>query len=140
MLPSLFLTNTGSNPSVAESTTRSDGTPNTAHTLNLVPFFIIDKDWKGTVSPGKLGDLAPTILTTMMVTMSVIIHVTTIIIIIALSQLLVMPTVLITAHQILFQRLSHQNTEIAGITVIQGISMEILQKFTSAVFTIFVLL
>ena len=23
-----------------------DGSPNTAHTLNLVPFFIIDKDWK----------------------------------------------------------------------------------------------
>lgn len=42
-----------------------DGTPNTAHTLNLVPLFIIDKDWKGTVKPGKLGDLAPTILTKM---------------------------------------------------------------------------
>ena len=43
----------------------ADGTPNTAHTLNLVPFFIIDKDWNGTVSSGKLGDLAPTILTRM---------------------------------------------------------------------------
>ncbi len=42
-----------------------DGTPNTAHTLNLVPLFIIDKSWKGTVKPGKLGDLAPTILTMM---------------------------------------------------------------------------
>jgi 2,3-bisphosphoglycerate-independent phosphoglycerate mutase len=42
-----------------------DGTPNTAHTLNLVPFFIIDKEWKGTIQPGKLGDLAPTILTLM---------------------------------------------------------------------------
>jgi 2,3-bisphosphoglycerate-independent phosphoglycerate mutase len=42
-----------------------DGSPNTAHTLNLVPFFIIDKDWKGAVRPGKLGDLAPTILTLM---------------------------------------------------------------------------
>lgn len=42
-----------------------DGTPNTAHTLNLVPFFIIDKDWNGTVRPGKLGDVAPTILTLM---------------------------------------------------------------------------
>ena len=39
-----------------------DGTPNTAHTLNLVPFFVIDNDWKGTVKPGKLGDVAPTIL------------------------------------------------------------------------------
>ena len=42
-----------------------DGTPNTAHTLNLVPFFIIDKEWSGTIKPGKLGDLAPTILTMM---------------------------------------------------------------------------
>ena len=42
-----------------------DGSPNTAHTLNLVPFFIIDKEWKGTIKPGKLGDLAPTILTMM---------------------------------------------------------------------------
>lgn len=42
-----------------------DGTPNTAHTLNLVPFFIIDKEWKGTIKPGKLGDIAPTILTIM---------------------------------------------------------------------------
>jgi 2,3-bisphosphoglycerate-independent phosphoglycerate mutase len=42
-----------------------DGTPNTAHTLNLVPLFIIDKDFKGAVKPGKLGDIAPTILTMM---------------------------------------------------------------------------
>jgi 2,3-bisphosphoglycerate-independent phosphoglycerate mutase len=42
-----------------------DGTPNTAHTLNLVPFFIISKDWKGPLQNGKLGDLAPTILTVM---------------------------------------------------------------------------
>ncbi|MEP7233189.1 MAG: 2,3-bisphosphoglycerate-independent phosphoglycerate mutase [Ginsengibacter sp.] len=42
-----------------------DGTPNTAHTLNLVPFFIIDKEWKEEIKPGKLGDLAPTILTMM---------------------------------------------------------------------------
>ncbi len=40
-----------------------DGSPNTAHTLNPVPFFIIDKNWRGTIHPGKLGDLAPTILT-----------------------------------------------------------------------------
>ncbi len=39
-----------------------DGTPNTAHTLNLVPFFVIDNNWKGNVKPGKLGDVAPTIL------------------------------------------------------------------------------
>ncbi len=42
-----------------------DGTPNTAHTLNPVPFFIIDNEWKGTVRAGKLGDIAPTILTMM---------------------------------------------------------------------------
>ena len=42
-----------------------DGTPNTAHTLNPVPLFIIDNEWKGTVKSGKLGDIAPTILTMM---------------------------------------------------------------------------
>lgn len=42
-----------------------DGTPNTAHTLNLVPLFLIDKEWKGKLNPGKLGDIAPTILTIM---------------------------------------------------------------------------
>jgi 2,3-bisphosphoglycerate-independent phosphoglycerate mutase len=42
-----------------------DGTPNTAHSLNLVPLFIIDKHWKGTVQAGKLGDIAPSILTMM---------------------------------------------------------------------------
>jgi 2,3-bisphosphoglycerate-independent phosphoglycerate mutase len=42
-----------------------DGTPNTAHTLNLVPFFIVDNNWKGTIKNGKLGDIAPTILTMM---------------------------------------------------------------------------
>ena len=42
-----------------------DGTPNTAHTLNPVPVFIIDNQWKGNIVPGKLGDIAPTILTMM---------------------------------------------------------------------------
>lgn len=42
-----------------------DGSPNTAHTLNPVPFFIIDKEWRGAIKPGKLGDVAPTILTMM---------------------------------------------------------------------------
>lgn len=42
-----------------------DGTPNTAHTLNPVPFFILDKEWRGSIAPGKLGDIAPTILTVM---------------------------------------------------------------------------
>jgi 2,3-bisphosphoglycerate-independent phosphoglycerate mutase len=47
----------------------ADGSPNTAHTLNLVPFFIIDRDpvANGIINlrPGKLGDMAPTILTVM---------------------------------------------------------------------------
>jgi 2,3-bisphosphoglycerate-independent phosphoglycerate mutase len=38
-----------------------DGTPNTAHSTNLVPCIIIDKDVKQ-VKDGKLGDIAPTIL------------------------------------------------------------------------------
>jgi len=45
-----------------------DGSPNTQHSLNLVPLFVIDKDWKGTVKPGKLGDLAPSILHVMGIT------------------------------------------------------------------------
>lgn len=42
-----------------------DGSPNTAHTLNPVPFFIIDNNWKGSIMAGKLADIAPTILTVM---------------------------------------------------------------------------
>jgi 2,3-bisphosphoglycerate-independent phosphoglycerate mutase len=43
----------------------ADGSPNTAHTMNPVPLFIIDREWRGSVKPGKLGDIAPTILTMM---------------------------------------------------------------------------
>jgi 2,3-bisphosphoglycerate-independent phosphoglycerate mutase len=39
-----------------------DGTPNTAHTTNLVPCVLVSKDYRGTLRPGKLGDIAPTIL------------------------------------------------------------------------------
>jgi 2,3-bisphosphoglycerate-independent phosphoglycerate mutase len=39
-----------------------DGTPNTAHTLNPVPLFLISNDFTGTLRPGKLGDIAPTML------------------------------------------------------------------------------
>ena len=42
-----------------------DGTPNTAHTTNLVPCILVDNDYKGIIRDGKLGDLAPTILTLM---------------------------------------------------------------------------
>ncbi|MDB4920596.1 2,3-bisphosphoglycerate-independent phosphoglycerate mutase [Mucilaginibacter sp.] len=38
-----------------------DGSPNTAHTTNLVPCIIIDDDVKQ-VKDGKLGDIAPTVL------------------------------------------------------------------------------
>ena len=42
-----------------------DGSPNTAHTLNLVPLFLVDQHWKGQLKSGKLGDIAPTILSLM---------------------------------------------------------------------------
>ena len=38
-----------------------DGSPNTAHTTNLVPCILIDDDYKF-IKDGKLGDIAPTIL------------------------------------------------------------------------------
>ena len=38
-----------------------DGSPNTAHTTNPVPFILVDKDVTA-VSDGILGDIAPTIL------------------------------------------------------------------------------
>jgi 2,3-bisphosphoglycerate-independent phosphoglycerate mutase len=40
-----------------------DGTPNTAHTTNLVPCIMVDKNDRLVIKDGKLGDLAPTILT-----------------------------------------------------------------------------
>ncbi len=42
-----------------------DGSPNTAHSLNPVPLFVIDNEWHGKLKAGKLGDIAPTILTMM---------------------------------------------------------------------------
>ena len=42
-----------------------DGTPNTAHTLNPVPLFFIEKDYRPSIKPGKLADIAPSILTWM---------------------------------------------------------------------------
>jgi 2,3-bisphosphoglycerate-independent phosphoglycerate mutase len=49
----------------ADYAINEDGTPNTAHTLNPVPLFLIDKNWNGKIKAGKLGDIAPTILTLM---------------------------------------------------------------------------
>lgn len=46
----------------ADYAINEDGTPNTAHTLNPVPLFIIDNTWKGNICNGKLSDIAPTIL------------------------------------------------------------------------------
>src|SRR5690554_3183268 len=45
----------------AEYMINDDGTVNTAHTTNLVPCILIDKDYKS-IADGKLGDIAPTIL------------------------------------------------------------------------------
>ena len=39
-----------------------DKTVNTAHSLNLVPFIVVDPAYKGQPKSGKLGDVAPTIL------------------------------------------------------------------------------
>lgn len=49
----------------ADCMINEDGTPNTAHTTNLVPCILVDPLYKGQVKDGKLGDLAPTILTLM---------------------------------------------------------------------------
>ena len=49
----------------ADFMVNEDGTPNTAHTLNLVPLFVIDKEWRGKLKTGKLADIAPTMLTLM---------------------------------------------------------------------------
>lgn len=49
----------------ADMMVNEDGTPNTAHTTNLVPCILVDKSFKGKLRDGKLGDLAPTILTLM---------------------------------------------------------------------------
>ncbi len=46
----------------ADMMINDDGTPNTAHTTNLVPCILVDDNYKGTIKDGKLGDLAPTIL------------------------------------------------------------------------------
>ena len=49
----------------ADMMINEDGTPNTAHTTNLVPCILVDESYKGKLKNGKLGDLAPTILTLM---------------------------------------------------------------------------
>lgn len=49
----------------ADMMVNEDGSPNTAHTTNLVPCILVDDDYKGKLKDGKLADLAPTILTLM---------------------------------------------------------------------------
>jgi 2,3-bisphosphoglycerate-independent phosphoglycerate mutase len=44
-----------------ETMMNPDGSPNTAHTTNPVPFILIDKEIKS-IKSGVLGDIAPTIL------------------------------------------------------------------------------
>ena len=46
----------------ADMMINQDGTPNTAHTTNLVPCILVDDTYRGKLKDGKLGDLAPTIL------------------------------------------------------------------------------
>lgn len=45
----------------ADYMVNEDGSPNTAHTTNLVPCILIDRDFHS-IKDGKLGDVAPTIL------------------------------------------------------------------------------
>jgi 2,3-bisphosphoglycerate-independent phosphoglycerate mutase len=52
----------------AEIMVNDDGSPNTAHTTSLVPCILVDDTYTGKMKDGKLGDLAPTILTLMGVT------------------------------------------------------------------------
>ena len=45
----------------ADYAVNEDGTPNTAHSLNDVPFIVVNADVES-VKDGKLADVAPTIL------------------------------------------------------------------------------
>lgn len=46
----------------AEEKLDAEGNPLTAHTTNPVPLILISNDVHGTLVPGKLGDIAPTLL------------------------------------------------------------------------------
>lgn len=45
----------------ADCMINEDGSPNTAHTTNLVPCILVDNEYQEPIKDGKLGDLAPTI-------------------------------------------------------------------------------
>lgn len=49
----------------ADNMVNQDGTPNTQHSVNLVPLFLISNDYQGPLKEGKLGDVAPSILKSM---------------------------------------------------------------------------
>ena len=46
----------------ADYVINDDGSPNTAHTTNLVPCILVAEDYHPTLNDGKLADIAPTIL------------------------------------------------------------------------------
>ena len=48
----------------AEFMLNSNGSPNTAHTTNKVPIFLLNSYYKK-IKSGKLADIAPTILSIM---------------------------------------------------------------------------
>lgn len=50
----------------ADFAVNEDGTPNTAHTTNPVPVWLVDKDYQK-LHDGKLADVAPTVLALMQV-------------------------------------------------------------------------
>ncbi len=58
---SVFLTADHGNSDFAVN---DDGSPNTAHSLNKVPAYLLDDDFK-TLRSGRLADIAPTLLTVM---------------------------------------------------------------------------
>ena len=49
----------------ADNAVNADGTPNTAHSLNPVPFIFISNDKNAKVENGRLADVAPSLLKAM---------------------------------------------------------------------------
>ena len=49
-------------PNTASKIVNEDGTPNTAHSLNPVPFIYVTDNNSATVKDGRLADVAPSIL------------------------------------------------------------------------------
>ena len=59
---SIFLTADHGN---ADNMVNEDGSPNTQHSLNLVPLFFISNNYSTPLRAGKLGDIAPSVLKVM---------------------------------------------------------------------------